>query len=252
MKNNGFFGKTDPEFMAIKIIRELELNINEPIDLYYVAEKLNIVIKKEKIKDGILGACKAVGLKRLIVIDPDIDNEGRERFTIAHEIGHVIEHHGVHCCRTEDFYWNSKGVSVEQDANLFAAELLMPSTSLADIVKKNDITMELIEKLASERNVSVTAMAIKLVKLSTDPTVLIYFEGGKVKWASYSKNSDFVELKNTIMSDTFDGMKITKQYEASTFFDGMSDEATCWAEAKYFGNYKFYLCVVRLDDKEYD
>jgi Zn-dependent peptidase ImmA (M78 family) len=256
MKNNAFFGKTDPEFVAINILRDLEIDISKPIDLYFIADKLNIIVKKQKIKRGILGACKAVGLKRLVVLDPDICNEGRERFTLAHEIGHIMLRHGIHCCRTEDFYWNSRRPSIEQDANLFAAELLMPTFSLAEIARKKDTTIELVEKLATERNVSVTAMAIKLVKLSPDPTVLIYFEDGRVKWASYSKDNNFVELTSGITSDMLDGMKISKQYDASTFFDGMSDEATCWAEAKYFSTYNFYLCVVRLDDRyddaEYD
>jgi hypothetical protein len=69
----------------------------------------------------------------------------------------------------------------------------MPTASMAEIVRRKDITMELIEALASERNVSVTSMAIKLVKLAPDPTVLIYFEDDRVKWTSYSKDSNFVE-----------------------------------------------------------
>ena len=175
----------------MNILRDLEVDIAKPVDLYSIAEKLNIVVKKQKIKNGILGACKAVGLKRLVVLDPDICHEGRERFTLAHEIGHIMLRHGIHCCRTEDFYWNSRRPSIEQDANLFAAEILMPTLSLAEIARKKDITLELVESLAAERNVSVTAMAIKMVKLSPDPTVLIYFEDGRVKWSSYSRDNYF-------------------------------------------------------------
>ena len=218
MKNRAFFGKTDPEFAAMNILRDLEVDIAKPVDLYSIAEKLNIVVKKQKIKNGILGACKAVGLKRLVVLDPDICHEGRERFTLAHEIGHIMLRHGIHCCRTEDFYWNSRRPSIEQDANLFAAEILMPTLSLAEIARKKDITLELVETLAAERNVSVTAMAIKMVKLSPDPTVLIYFEDGRVKWSSYSRDNYF-EVTSGITSDVLDNINKDKQYDASEFLD---------------------------------
>lgn len=251
MKNRAFFGKTDPEFVAMSILRDLVVDIAKPVDLYFVAEKLNIVVKKQKIKNGILGACKAVGLKRLVVLDPDICHEGRERFTLAHEIGHIMLRHGIHCCRTEDFYWNSRRPSIEQDANLFAAEILMPTLSLAEIARKKDITLELVESLAAERNVSVTAMAIKMVKLSPDPTVLIYFEDGRVKWSSYSRDNYF-EVTSGITSDVLDNINKDKQYDASEFLDRVHHEATCWAEAKYYGTYNFYLCILRLDNVEHD
>ncbi len=256
MKNNVFFGNTDPEAIAIRILEDLKININKPVDLYLIADKLNIVVRKQKIKSGILGACKAIGLKRLVILDPDICNEGRERFTLAHEIGHIILRHGVHCCRAEDFYWNSRRPSIEQDANLFAAEILMPTLSLAVIARNNDITMGLVEKLAYERNVSITAMAIKLVKLSPHPTVLIYFEDNRVKWASYSKDNYFGRLTSGITSELLDEIKTTKECDASIFFEGIPDETICWAEAKYFSTYDFYLCTVRLEqiegDYEYD
>ena len=251
MKNRAFFGKADPEFVAMNILRDLEVDITKPIDLYSIADKLNIVVKKQRIKNGILGACKAIGLKRLVVLDPDICHEGRERFTMAHEIGHIMLRHGFHCCKTEDFYWNSRRPSMEQDANLFAAEILMPTLSLAEIARKKDITLELVEKLAAERNVSVTAMAIKMVKLSPDPTVLIYFEDGRVKWSSYSRDNYF-EVTSGITSDMLDNIYKDKQYDASEFLDRVHHEATCWAEAKYYGTYNFYLCILRLDNVERD
>ncbi|MBN4074434.1 ImmA/IrrE family metallo-endopeptidase [bacterium AH-315-E09] len=154
MKINSSLSGLGPELIAKHIIKELGLNIREPTDLYYVACRLNIVVRKKKIAKGILGACKVVGLKRLVIIDPEIVNIGRERFTLAHEIGHIVLRHGMRCCRKEDFFWDSKKTNIEHDANLFAAELLMPTDSLKDIAQQKDITLDLIEEIASERNVS--------------------------------------------------------------------------------------------------
>ena len=250
--NKSYFGTVDPEIVAMNIVRDLDIDIYKPIDLFYVAKEINISVVKARIKTGILGACQASGLKRLVVLDPEICHEGRERFTFAHEIGHIALHHGTHCCRTEDFYWRGRRPSIEQDANIFAAELLMPLSSLVDTARKKDITIDLVEKLADERNVSVTAMGIKLIKITRDPTVLIYFEDDKIKWVTYSDSGYFLKLSNVFSSEMLDRMKETRQYKASTFFDNLSDETICWAEAKQYSGYGFYICIIRLSDIEYE
>jgi len=104
-----------PEYRA----RELKEEYGSS-NIYEFAENLNIKVVKRKIKDGILGGCKAVGLKRLIVIDPDIDDE---EFVIAHQIGHIMLRHGDNCCSNDDIF-ESETSNFEKEANLFAIELL--------------------------------------------------------------------------------------------------------------------------------
>ena len=62
------------------------------------------------------------GNQPTIVINSD-DSEDRQAYTIAHEIGHYILGHGRQFCIV---FQDKQLNKIEQDANLFAEELLMP------------------------------------------------------------------------------------------------------------------------------
>jgi Zn-dependent peptidase ImmA (M78 family) len=246
----------EPEYIAAKIIADLGLDVTKPIDLLFVAKSLNIRVVRRKIGTGILGACKAEGSHRLIVISPDIKNSGRERFTFAHEIGHILMHHGIHCCRTEDFYWQRKS-SPEQLANRFAAALLIPQKAVQPIAQKKDITIKLTEELSDRYEVSTVAMAIRLADWASEPTVLLYFESGKYKWMTYTKGR-FVEIRAALHVDELPSHDDYKQRDASLYFSNVKEETLCWSQMKRYvlGNgYDFSLCLVTFEEyaeNEYD
>lgn len=86
----------------------------------------------------------------------------RQRFTIAHELGHVLLGHvskGKKAKRDDNF--NPRGDWDEVDANAFAAELLMPELHVREIVK----SMTSISDLASHFGVSPTAIRHRLKNL---------------------------------------------------------------------------------------
>jgi Zn-dependent peptidase ImmA (M78 family) len=97
----------------------------------------------------------------------------RQRFTIAHEIGHFLLHKGMNVHWDTDFRVNwrdgesSEGVNREEmQANRFAAELLMPASFvMTDIEKVSDLNKETIRRLARRYKVSSQAMEIKLGNL---------------------------------------------------------------------------------------
>lgn len=98
----------------------------------------------------------------------------RQRFTIAHEIGHLEMHKGKPVFVDRLVRMNLRDGSSsreESDANAFAAELLMPRKLMAGEVnrilsRKPRITPEqLIEELASRFRVSSEAMGYRLANL---------------------------------------------------------------------------------------
>jgi Zn-dependent peptidase ImmA (M78 family) len=103
----------------------------------------------------------------------------RQRFTIAHEIGHLIMHKGTPVFVDRLIRVDRRDGTTskqERDANAFAAELLMPRgfitariAALTD--KRSGIAPErLIEQLAEEFGVSLLAMSYRLANLDiTDP-----------------------------------------------------------------------------------
>lgn len=90
----------------------------------------------------------------------------RQRFSLAHEIGHFVLRHG----NSVSFFENSRSAGggfafrpdarLEREANIFAAEFLMPKVALAREAHKFTLS-----ELASRYMVSMQAMEIRLKEL---------------------------------------------------------------------------------------
>lgn len=106
-------------------------------------------------------------------------HKNRQRFTIAHELGHFFLHEGerVHVDRADYGFQvklrnedSSKGIDEEEkEANLFAAELLMPASFLENDLTKVE-TLDLLDEdalknLADSYRVSTTALTFRLAYL---------------------------------------------------------------------------------------
>lgn len=103
-----------------------------------------------------------------------LDPEYRQRFTIAHEIGHnVYGHEGIKNRITKDQGYDKKYEStidalLERQANNFASKILMPLSLLQEVLKvlkdNNEVrnTRQVIIKMAEKFNVSYIAMEYRL------------------------------------------------------------------------------------------
>ncbi len=105
--------------------------------------------------------------------------ETRRRFTIAHELGHLLLHEGQEIRYDRDFRVNlrsdesSKGINVEEvEANFFAASLLMPEHMLSADIRAGSIDLEEVEgvgEIARSYGVSAQAMTLRLARLLGRP-----------------------------------------------------------------------------------
>lgn len=148
-----------------------------PVSVQDIATQLGINVRLEKFdrEDNLSGVLVNDGTTVAMVINKS-DPPTRQRFTMAHEIGHFyLKHKG------ELFVDNTvrlkrdgaSGLAVdpfEIEANGFAAELLMPSDLLIKeverIFKKSGYKSEnLIEELAKHFEVSTQAMKYRLENL---------------------------------------------------------------------------------------
>jgi Zn-dependent peptidase ImmA (M78 family) len=162
-----------------RIINELfkDLKITKaPIDIEKICSMLNVkVIYDNKLEDDISGFLYKKPNRNVIVVN-DEHSQNRKRFTMAHELGHLLLNHGgdVFVDREGRFIFrdskSQSGLDIqERDANKFAAELLMPVEMV--IKELNKIDNEMIEdrdidKLAMKFDVSSQAMTIRLVNLN--------------------------------------------------------------------------------------
>lgn len=105
-----------------------------------------------------------------------VDNPRRQRFTIAHELGHLVLHGSQDLHIDEEFPIGLRnrisGMAVDEreiEANQFAAELLMPSDLMGADVEllrsRGTPVEEAIAKLSQRYKVSADAMTIRLSSL---------------------------------------------------------------------------------------
>lgn len=123
----------------------------------------------------------------LIIIKKNV-SESRRRFTLAHELGHIQIpwHTGMLSCHTDDGEKidSSKYYQMEREANIFAAELLMPRDWLRDLVnlKKNQDLKELIDIICEQAQVSFTAALYNLINI-LPIGYIIYIENKKENYS---------------------------------------------------------------------
>jgi Zn-dependent peptidase ImmA (M78 family) len=113
--------------------------------------------------------------ERIVIAVAKEQPEQRQRFTIAHELGHLMLHEGIEVRVDKHFRVNlrsgasSKAEDVEEiEANAFAAELLMPRGFLLRDSKKLTLDVEdeeQISALARRYEVSRQAMTFRLINL---------------------------------------------------------------------------------------
>lgn len=161
---------------AVQSVRERFNAYELPVDLNALAEKAGIRIKYGDFDEEMSGfAYQKAGLKYIGVNESE--SRVRQRFTIAHEFGHIFLHRqdplsydpSVELIHFRDEH-SAAGTDIKEvQANAFAAELLMP----AEAVKKEIQDMkgidlhdsEAVGRLADKFGVSQAAITVRLAKL---------------------------------------------------------------------------------------
>ena len=129
-----------------------------------------------------------------ILVNANIPNRHRKRFTAAHEIGHVHLH--IQTNIQSQFECTSKDISAgensnnayEKEANAFASSLLMPSSVVSPLVLRNDLTWSLIQRISELCDVSLEAAARRAIALSKDSCCLIVHKDGEMWYPIKSRS----------------------------------------------------------------
>lgn len=121
---------------AVELRKELGFNTTTPLDLLNVVlEKFpNITIIFHPISKNTCGICINKDNVQIICINSDM-NLSRRRFTLAHELYHLLIEKSFKLFVCND---NNESDS-EKEANIFASFLLMPDEALKTYLKNNKI-----------------------------------------------------------------------------------------------------------------
>lgn len=149
-----------------------------PVQVEAIAEALGFEIARHRFDGPESGFALRDGLRSIIGVNIQTSHR-RQRFTIAHELGHMLMHEGrqltvdqaVLRIDLRNEVSSMATDSQEIEANTFAATLLMPEEIVFDYAtillrSKPDISRDdLITNLARSFDVSVEAMGYRLISL---------------------------------------------------------------------------------------
>lgn len=150
--------------------------IRPPVRIERIAKDLGIELRSGDLGD-VSGVLVRQGTSAIIGTN-STQSPQRQRFTIAHELGHFLLHEGItnHVDRSYRVNYrsaeSSQATNVEEiEANFFAATILMPKLMLdaesAELAVDND---ERVAELARLFQVSRLAMSLRLANLYEEAT----------------------------------------------------------------------------------
>lgn len=146
-----------------------------PVDTFGLARHLGVVIVQSAMPEDVSGMLIREGNSSTIGLNIDQQHSRqRQRFTVAHELGHLRLHRGRPLIVDSAVRVNMRDATSaratsreEVEANKFAALLLMPESMILSEVRKvgGADPDEMRATLARRFNVSLEAMGYRLVNL---------------------------------------------------------------------------------------
>lgn len=186
-------GSSPPANLARRLITKLSLT--PPIDVKgLVRSYADLTITHIPIEgiDGISLDLKTPGKKARVILNAT-NPLTRQRFTLAHELGHllipwhtgsIVDHVDPTKTQATDNYWE-----FESEANIFAGELLVPSQWVTQLLTETDNLAKLHKRIAQECEVSLHAAAIRLSQLLPKNIVFAVERAGFVEFSGRTEGT---------------------------------------------------------------
>lgn len=173
-----------PGARADALVAELGITSPHELDIEAIAYDSNVDVVYEP-----MSGCEAslVGYRdrAIATINPS-GVRGRERFSVAHELGHWHLHRGRSFqCRGDDQSTNlSSTKSLEKEADNFAAHLLLPTPIFRPVaVQLKTPTFKQLGDVATEFETSLVATALRLAGVNTIPVIVACYNQNGKRWS---------------------------------------------------------------------
>lgn len=128
-----------------------------------------------------------------IIYNNVIKSKGRINFTLAHEFGHYLLHriaypNGFECGQQQIMRWDSEYGQVEHQANVFAANFLMPLDDFRRQVPDSArVDIDMLRGCADRYNVSLVAAVLRWLGYTRKRAILVVSREGYILWARSSE-----------------------------------------------------------------
>lgn len=176
---------------AEQLLRELRID-NLPIDPFAVAHQLDIELRPLPASTGgASGMLLHVSGVFGIGYPTHVANEGFRRFSVAHEIGHYrLPGHVDAVLGADGQHYSKAGFRstdrYEQEADQFAAALLMPSKLFAAAIGRAGDGLKAIETLQAKCETSLEATAIRYAQTNRAPVAIVRSRADTIDYAVMS------------------------------------------------------------------
>ena len=192
-----------PVLIAGEIHRQLG-NVDGPVPVDWIARQLGIVDIQRRQLNSFEGALITQPERRsgVVLINSGSGN-GRQRYTLAHELGHFLCHWHGHSssegfvCRRGDMELPAGDVvhvRQEAEANQFAIELLCPQPLIRKYLRRLP-ELEQVLNIHSALEISKTAAARRYVSLHKEPLAALFATGGAYQYSERNARFPYIPFK---------------------------------------------------------
>lgn len=168
---------------AERILLSLGIGAPSEIDLEAIAWSRGAVVNYRP-----LDRCEAtiVGSKRKAVIAVNSrSSPERQRFSLAHELGHWHHHKGrmLFCSGRDVCNFGNDALNPERHADAFASDLILPNYLLGLRLRKiKRLTLTAAREVADEYSASLTATLFKITLQNRFPIVIACYNKTRRRW----------------------------------------------------------------------
>lgn len=238
---------------ARKILKEYLISEPRQLILEDILAGEMILLEESELKEesGRIVFTERCGIMR---INKNIKEPGQKRTVIAHELGHFKLHKNkMRGCTKLELLTHSNNLPQESEANVFAAELLMPEEWIRSFMRGKEFSKNILREFCAYFNVSVSSAALRISILDLFPIAVIMSENGVVKWSSISKSFPFQWIpkgykvnSNSYAYDIFESFRCKENKVYYGFSEGMESveevlaDAWFWEDRNYRKDFFMY------------
>ncbi|MFT3697702.1 MAG: ImmA/IrrE family metallo-endopeptidase [Kofleriaceae bacterium] len=146
----------------------------------------------EIVEGGVVGAIARLcwGTRPIIRVSERVKDVAERRWSMGHELGHFVLDHPIDevtsMCKHEQLYRPARPGNqrhFEAEANVFAAEVLMPRSQLAARCEVARPDLDIAHAISREFSTPIAASAIRFVEITPERCCAIYSEDGSIVWS---------------------------------------------------------------------
>jgi Zn-dependent peptidase ImmA (M78 family) len=199
-------------------------------DLEFLCSRLNVDVEEVPVTgfEGALLQSEARGTSK-ILLKRGLRSEGRKRFTIAHELGHLLFEASSdfrHGCQPVAMLPSLASPDREAQANEFAAELLMPQRCLARMIDQTGPTLANVQEIATYFRTSLTSAALRYQRVCGFQCAVVHSEGSAIQWeftARHERKFPFELVCRNDLKNLPEGSVIRRLREGALVPEGMHE-----------------------------